>query len=146
MRSRALLGLVLGAAVFATACGGGVRIRPPQALRPMPIAGFETVYGPQIPGDRQRLLTRLHVPVRMSAALRGAYPVGPGPVVRVVITQFRSGRWGPTRMHALVQVVGPGNALLNQFEVDATSVVGRSRGAMIQAVAQECVNQVAARL
>ncbi len=143
--ARSVLGLVLAAA-FLAGCGGGVRIRPPNAVRPVVVAGFETVYSPEIPGDRQRILDRMQIPVRMSAALRQSYPAGPGPLVRVIITQFRSGRWGPTRMHAVVQVLGPGGQVLNQFDVDATSVAGSSRGSLIQSVAQACVDQIGQRL
>ncbi|MCA9605858.1 MAG: hypothetical protein KC619_09710 [Myxococcales bacterium] len=144
-RARTLLGLLLVSSTLLAGCGG-FHIRPPTPLRPVVIGSFEVVYGPQIPGDRQRLLDRAQAPARMAAALRQSYPAGPGPLVRMIITQFRSGRWGPTRMHAVVQVLGPGGAVLNQFEVDATSMNGASRGQLIQSVAQACVDQVAQRL
>ena len=133
------------AAVLLTACAR-FTIRTPVAARPVAFSGFEVVYSPEIPGDRQRLLNRYAVPDEMAAALRRAYPPGQGPLVRVILTQFRSGRWGPTRMHAVVQVLGPGGAVLNQIDVDSTTVRGGSRAELIQRVAQDIVDQIAQRL
>ena len=82
----------------------------------------------------------------MAAALRASYPAGQGPFVRVILTQFRSGRWGPTRMHAVVQVLDPAQNVLAQFDTDSTTIRGGDRGGRIQAVAQDIVNQVAAQL
>lgn len=110
------------------------------------MSGFEVVYGNQIPGDRLRLLDRYQVPGHMAAALRASYPAGQGPFVRVILTQFRSGRWGPTRMHAVVQVLDPAQNVLAQFDTDSTTIRGGDRGGRIQAVAQDIVNQVAAQL
>ena len=139
-------GILLAVAVTlsASACGG-MTIRPPTPVRAVVISSFQVLYGPEIPGDRQGLLNRSQVPAKMAAALRAAYPLGQGPQVRVLITQFRAGRWGPTRMHAVVQVLGPGGQVLHQFEVDSTSVHG-NRGRKIQAVSQDIVNQIAQQL
>ena len=133
------------ALVLLSACAG-FRLQPVAPARPIVVAGFEIVYGNEIPGDRRRLLDRLGVPLEMQRALRASYPVGPGPVVRVTITQFRSGRWGPTRMHTVTQVLDATGRILGQIETDSTSVVGGNRNHLIRNVAQDTVNQVAARL
>ncbi|MFK7984944.1 MAG: hypothetical protein AB8I08_02860 [Sandaracinaceae bacterium] len=133
------------AALVLSACGS-LQIAPPTPARAIAIAGFEVVYANDLPSDRQRMLNRLGVPAKMSLALRQAYPAGPGPRVRVMITQFRSGRWGPTRMHAVVFVLGDNEQVLAQLDVDSTSMSGASRGGLIQNVSQDCVNQIAAQL
>lgn len=133
------------ALVLLSACAG-FRLQPVAPARPIVVAGFEIVYGNEIPGDRRRLLDRLGVPLEMQRALRASYPVGPGPVVRVTITQFRSGRWGPTRMHTVTQVLDATGRILGQIETDSSSTWGHSRGDRIHRVAQDTVNQVAARL
>lgn len=138
--------IVVVCAVFLASACGGFHIRTPAAARPVVISGFEVVYSPEIPGDRQQVLNRLRLPQEMSLALRQAYPAGQGPLVRVIITQFRSGRWGPTRMHAVAQVMGPGGQVLNQIDVDSTTTVGSSRPDMIQRVSQDITNQIAQRL
>ena len=137
--------LALGAALLLSACGG-FRLRVPAPARPIAISGFEVVAGPQIPPDRQRVLQRLGAMPEMALALRSAYPAGQGPFVRVILTQYRSGRWGPTRMHAVVQVLGPAQNLLTEFHVDSTTTRGGRRGAKTRRVAQDIVNQIAARL
>lgn len=133
------------ALVLLSACAG-FRLQPAAPTRPIVVAGFEIVYGNEIPGDRRQLLDRLGVPLEMQRALRASYPMGPGPVVRVIITQFRSGRWGPTRMHTVTQVLDATGRVLGQIETDSTSVVGGNRSGLIRNVAQDTVNQVAARL
>ncbi|GAB5547228.1 MAG: hypothetical protein RLO52_31660 [Sandaracinaceae bacterium] len=144
---RATFVVLLGLASMLTlsACAS-FHVRPPVPSRQIVVSGFEVVYGNQIPGDRLRLLDRYQVPGHMAAALRASYPAGQGPFVRVILTQFRSGRWGPTRMHAVVQVLDPAQNVLAQFDTDSTTIRGGDRGGRIQAVAQDIVNQVAAQL
>lgn len=145
--------IALGAALALSGCGRGFHLRPPAASRPVVFASFQVGYGPQIQGNRARVLDAYAVPLRMSEALRQSYPAGPGPTVQVTITQFRAGRVGPGRMHAVVHVLGPGNAVLAQFDVDSTSVAGGypgsvpgGRGRMTRRIAQDIVNQIAQRL
>ncbi|MCB9592404.1 MAG: hypothetical protein H6719_06710 [Sandaracinaceae bacterium] len=137
--------ITLAALLVLSACGG-FRLDPPAPARPIVIAGFEVVYSPEIPGDRQRLLDRTGVRAEMQRVLRLSYPAGAGPMVRVIITQFRSGRWGPTRMHATAQVLDPQGNVLAQIEADSTTVNGASRGSLIRTVSQDCVNQIARQL
>jgi len=147
---RALPVVVVLVAAFAlsavSGCGGGFRLRPPVASRQVVIASFQVHYGPRIQGDRARVLDAYAVPLHMSNALRQSYPAGPGPAVQVTITQFRVGRYGPSRMHADVQVLGPNNAVLTQFGADSTTTRGGSRGQITEALSQDITNQIAQRL
>lgn len=133
------------AALVLSACGS-FQLVPPSPARTLAFSRFDVVYAADLPADRQRMLDRLRVPEEMSLALRQAYPVGQGPHVRVTITQFRSGRWGPTRMHAVVLVLDDNEQVLAQLDVDSTSMSGASRGGLIQNVSQDCINQIAAQL
>jgi len=146
MRRGTSIVLLLGAALWLSGCGGGFRLSPPAASRAVVIASFQVGYGPRIQGDRARVLDAYQVPLHMSGALRQSYPAGPGPAVQITITQFRAARYGPARMHAVVQVLGPGNAVVAQFDVDSTTTRGNSRGHMTQLLSQDIVNQIAQRL
>ena len=109
------------------------------------VSGFEVVYGPEIPGDRRRVLDRLGALPEMALALRSSYPAGQGPFVRVIITQYVAPRWGPTRMHAVVQVLGPAQNVLAQFDADSTTTRG-NRNTSSHIVCQDIVDQIAAQL
>ena len=141
---RVLVAVVAMAAL--SACG--FHVRPPTPARPLVIAGFEVIYGPQIPPDRRRVLDQLGVGPEMSMALRASYAVGQGPLVRVIITNY----YAPhdhrmrTTMSALVQVLDGRNQVLAQFDVHSTSHNGRNRTHHTNRVAQDLVNQIAQRL
>jgi hypothetical protein len=137
--------LSAGALLLLSACGS-FHIDPVQPLRTTPVSGVTVVYGPEIPEDRRRMLDRLDALGEMQRALTGSFPPGAGPRLHVVITDFRSGRWDATRMHVSAQVLDPHGAVVGVLEADSTSVMGASRGSLIQNVTQDCVNQIANQL
>lgn len=139
------LALVL-AGVMGSGCGPGFRLYPASPLRSTYIADVSVMYAPALEADKRRMLDRLDVPGEMQRALRGSFPPGPGPRMVVVITQFRSSRWGPTRMHAVLQLFDPYGQVVAQFEADSTTTRGSNRAGLIRNVAQDCVNQLASRL
>ena len=144
MRVRALFLIVCIALITLSACGPW-RLRVPRASGGVAFSGVETVYSPEIPADRLRLLDRLGIPGAMSEALRLAYPAGPGPHLRLVITQFRAGRYGPGRLHGVAEVLDGSGAVVGQAECDATTIRGNRR-AKVRILAQACVDQIASQL
>lgn len=143
MNRKAAIGLV--AALAMTGCGS-FHLDPARPPSASVVATVTVNYAPQLEADKRRMLDRLAVPMLMQQALSQSFTPGPGVAVHVMITQFRSGRWGPTRMHVVAQVVDARGNVVGAAEADATSVMGSSRGALIQAVAQDCIDQLAARL
>jgi hypothetical protein len=135
----------LSAALALTGCGS-FHLDPARPPSASVVAMVTVSYASQLEADKRRMLDRLAVPMLMQQALSQSFTPGPGVALQVMITQFRSGRWGPTRMHVVAQVVDVAGNVVGGAEADATSVMGSSRGALIQAVAQECINQLAARL
>lgn len=137
--------LALAVVLLAVGCGR-FRLYPAQPLRNTMVAGVTIAYDPSLPGDRQRMLDRLDVPGEMQRALTASFPPGPGPRLHVIITEFRSGRWGPTRMHAIGQLLDPMGQVVGQVQADSTGVMGASRGDLIERVSQDIVNQIAGQL
>ncbi len=138
---------LLAIAIVSMSACRGFYIAPVTPMRATAISAVTVDYDPALPNDRMRMLDRFDVAGHMQRALAGSFPAGPGPRMHVVITEFRSGRWGPTRMHATAHLIDPSGAEVSQLQGDATAVMHRAdRPQLIQMVAQQCVEQIAGQL
>ena len=98
-------------------------------------------YGSELDAKKTGVLDRYKMKDVFIAALRGSFATGGDTTLQVTITQFRTGGYGPTRMHAVANLMDASGAVVKSMEADSTSVM---RG--VAAVAQEVVNQIGAGL
>lgn len=115
-------------------------------MRTTPVALVTIAYSPELGPDKIRMLERVGVPAELQRALQASFPMTAGFHLQVVVTQFHSGHWGPTRMHLTARLVDGAGTIVRVIEADATSVMGSSRGALIQRVSQECLDQITSQL
>jgi hypothetical protein len=105
------------------------------------VGSITVEYDAALAGKKENVLNRLDMKNLMTQALRQSFQAGGDRSLRVTITQFRTGGYGPTRMHAKAEVLDAAGAVVMQTEADSTSAMGR-----LQAVAQEIVDQIVAGL
>lgn len=96
-------------------------------------------YDVALDGKKTAVLERHNMAGIMTTALQASFAPGAGESLHVTITQFRTGGYGPTRMHAKAKLMDASGNVIQEKEADSTSLMGNVRG-----VAQECVNQIAA--
>ena len=96
-------------------------------------------YGSGLDAKKTGVLDRYKMKDVMSGALRGSFSTGGDSTLQVTITQFRTGGYGPTRMHAVAKLKDASGAVIKSTEADSTSMM---QG--VRAVAQEVVIEIAA--
>ncbi|MEM1415672.1 MAG: hypothetical protein AAGH15_12265 [Myxococcota bacterium] len=136
----------LGVLAVLAGCGGSLRLSAATPMRATPIAEVQVVYGADLDQGKLDVLNDLEVAVHMQAALRSSFPVGNGPRMLVMITRYRTGRWGPTRMNADATLVGPDGTVQQTIPVSSTTIRGSNARSKTQRVAQDCVNQLVGSL
>ncbi len=108
------------------------------------VASITVVLDPVLDGDKRQILEELQVAQHMGTALGQSFMGGAGVNMNVTINQFRVGMWGPSRMHARVDVFDAQGNLIRQFDVDSTSIRGGGTGSKTQVVSQDIIEKICA--
>jgi hypothetical protein len=105
------------------------------------VSAVTVEYDAALDGKKASVLDRYDMKTLMTQALTASFQSGAGQSLRVRITQFRTGGYGPTRMHAVGEVVDGAGNVVKSTEADSTSAMGR-----LQNVVQQIVDQIVAGL
>ena len=103
------------------------------------VNNIQIEYGSDLDGKKVAVLDRYKMKDVMAQALRQSFTMGGDTMLTVTITQFRTGGYGPTRMHAVAELTDTSGAVIKTAESDSTSMMQGVRG-----VGQEVVNEIAA--
>lgn len=136
---RHALVLVLG--LFLAAGCASLSLNPAAAPSSTSVGSVDVRYGVDIDAKKAKVMDRYQIPTLMEQALGASFAQGGSNMLDVEITQFRTGAYGPTRMHAVATVKDGSGGVVKQAEADSTSAMGR-----LQAVVQEIVNELVAQL
>lgn len=127
-----------------SACGG-FQLNPTTPSNAHPLSEVRVSLSPALDADKQEAIAAYAIPEHMRAALSASYPQGGELTMEVMISEFRTGAFGPTRMHADARLVDAGGQVVAQAEADSSTMRGGTR-AKIQRVSQELIDQLVAAL
>jgi hypothetical protein len=111
-------------------------VTPPSSTA---VGSVNVEYDAALDGKKASVLDRHNMKVIMTQALANSFQAGSGETLHVTITQFRTGGYGPTRMHAKAELRDASGATVKSTEADSTSAFGN-----LQGVAQQVVEQIVA--
>ncbi|MFW2390203.1 MAG: hypothetical protein ACN4G0_17845 [Polyangiales bacterium] len=136
---RTAIAIVLG--VLLSACSAPVQLKPASPKSELGWSGVSVTTAEALEGDKKEKLDEYEVLPAMTNALEKSFQTAGGEALRVDITQFRVG-WGPTRMHAIAEVVSAEGAVLKKVEADSTTTRKHIKWKRTQRVAQDIVNKL----
>ena len=123
-----------------SACAG-FQLQPAASRGSQTIAQVSIEISPELNEGKREALAKYEIPAHMQAAISGSFPAGEGPTLRVTITEFRTGSFGPTRMHARAEVIAASGEVLRTADADASAMMGGTT-MKLRKVAQSVVDQV----
>ncbi|HJK93275.1 MAG TPA: hypothetical protein RMH85_26685 [Polyangiaceae bacterium LLY-WYZ-15_(1-7)] len=133
--------LMLFAPLLLSVACAGFEVHPVQPSAEGSVAEVQVQLDPALGEDRREALVDYDAVRHMREALRGSLAAGEGPALRVTITEFRNGSFGPTRMRARADLVAPDGAVLRSVEADSTTMRGGTTK-KARRVAQDVVEQI----
>jgi len=144
---RSLIALSL---LLAVGCRSLV-VAPALAASPTAIGLVSVEYSDELDDNKIAVLERNKVKEAMSQALIRSFGTGGEETLRVTITQFRTGGYGPSRMRAQARLISPSGIVLATLEADSQTLsairVGPLRFSKPPSrITQDVVNQIAAGL
>ena len=131
--------LLLAFSLFFLGSCYSLTLAPATPTNATAVNAIHVEYGSDLDAKKIAVLDRYKMKDVFVAALRGSFATGGDSTLHVTITQFRTGGYGPTRMHAEAKVMDASGAVIKSTEADSTSVM---RG--VASVAQEVVNKIGA--
>jgi len=132
------LTLLLAVAAPTVACSSAIRVNPIAPPAAMQVSAVVVQLAPEVKGKKENILRKVRAQEAVGLALRDSTMPGGDNQLVVTITNFRTGRWGPTVFGATAELVAPNNQVLGTYRAIARSSRG-SRRARIQRCAQKVV-------
>ncbi len=127
--------------LFLLAACGSFHVAPAATSGTAPVGQVVVEPGPDLDDAKREVLVEHAIPGQMRDALAASFPRGEGPTLRVTITEFRAGSFGPTRMAAHADVVGADGAILASADASSSTMMG-STTKKLRKVAQAVIDQV----
>ena len=126
--------------LFLFACGG-FHVAPASTAGAPAIGEVLVEASPALDDAKREALTDYAIPGQMRDAIAASFPPGAGPTLRVTITEFRMGSFGPTRMAAHAEIVGPDGTVLRSADAESSTMMGGTTK-KLRKVAQAVIDQV----
>ena len=139
-------GPLLLSIVFVVGCGGSFSVNPVTPAGATAVSEVAVTLDDEIKGDKRTVLNKLDATTHIKNALEQSFAGGEGPSLQVAITQFRTGGFGPSRMHMVGKLVDSTGAIVKEVESDSTSMRGGNKATRVRRVAQQCVDRLVAEI
>ena len=133
--------LLLAFSLFFLGSCGSLTLRPASPMNSTMVSSINVEYGSELDDRKIAVLDRYKMKDVFIAALQSSVDAGSDSTLRITITAFRTGGYGPTTMNATAEVLDASGAVSTSVEVNSVSVM---RG--VAGVAQEVVDKIAAEL